>query len=286
MAARILVVDRNEAFATMLEEMLEMDGGYNVKVVRAGSDALNLLRQTNFDLTIVDMDLDARDMGYRDLAQSVRGIRPTMRLMLIPFMGEQLPAEALALDIQGTLSKPFFVDDLLPSIQEALTKKVRPAPASPPPPMPAPAPAPAPAPRPKARSEASLPSAAIVADVQAVLSELARETRADIVLLVSTAAGARRVVAQASTLSDDKVGTLADLCVTTVQAAQATARSLDQPDVPFEHNMFEGESLRLYIMALSSELFLVVVVPMSTPLGTIRHNLRRADRDLARLALT
>ena len=84
MSHRILVVDRNEAFATMLERMLELDGGYEVRVARTGSDALDHLRQTDFDLTIVDMDLDEADMGYRDLILSVRQSEPTMRLMLIP----------------------------------------------------------------------------------------------------------------------------------------------------------------------------------------------------------
>ena len=104
MAPKILVVDRNQAFATMLKDMLEADGGYEVGLTHAGSDALVLLAETDFDLTIVDMDLDPDDVGYRQLAHSVRQVRPTMRLMLIPMMGEELEAEARELDIQGTLS--------------------------------------------------------------------------------------------------------------------------------------------------------------------------------------
>jgi CheY-like chemotaxis protein len=51
--------------------MLEADGGYEVQVAPSGSDALALLGRTDFDLTIVDMDLDAEDMGYHDLIVSV-----------------------------------------------------------------------------------------------------------------------------------------------------------------------------------------------------------------------
>ena len=106
MAPKILVVDRNEAFSTMLKQMLETDGGYEVRVVHTGSDGLKMLRQEPYDLTIIDMDLDRDDMGYHELVLRVRQLQPTMRLMLIPLMGGDLPREVQQLTIQGTLSKP------------------------------------------------------------------------------------------------------------------------------------------------------------------------------------
>jgi CheY-like chemotaxis protein len=276
MAPRILVVDRNEAFATMLKEMLETDGGYAVEVVHAGTEALARLRQAGFDLTIVDMDLDDEDMGYRPLVQKVRKVQPTMRLMLILMMGEDLPAEVGDWDLQGTLTKPFFADDLLPNIQEALSKQVLP------PGLPSPQPVAA---TPSLRPSAPQPPAAAAPGVQTVLGELAREINADAILLVSAVA-TPRVVAHVSTLGKVEVEKLAEMSIATVQAAQAAARLLGQTDAPFEHNMFEGGPLRLYILALSGDRLLIMVVPMSTPLGTIRHNLRRASRDLADRALT
>jgi CheY-like chemotaxis protein len=263
MSHKILVVDRNQAFATMLEQMLEMDGGYEVQVARTGSDALALLRQTDFDLTIVDMDLDVEDMGYRDLILSVRQFEPTMRLMLIPLMGDDLPPEALQMDVQGVLSKPFFADNLLPDIRAALAKRVNsrsPQPAAPPPTLP--------------------PTQQPSQDVQATLSELAREINADAVLLLSAAAGEARVLAHVSTLAGPRIETLAALGIATVRAAQETAQFLGQPDRLFEHNMFESDSLRLYMMVLGDDELLLVVTPSSTRLGTIRHNLRRAARVL------
>ena len=279
MPARILVVDRNEAFATMLQDMLVAEGGYHVEVSHAGSTALRRLRESDFDLTIVDVDLDPGDMGYQDVIHRVRQARPTMRLMLIPLMGEQLSAQARQFDIQGTLSKPFFADDLLPNIQDALSKKVSP-PSTPPPP-----PAPREAPAQEAPVRIST-GGAPAPDVQAVLSDLARETMADAVLLLSVAKGKEGIAAEASTLGDERTLALAQQSIATVRAAQEAAHLLGLPDVPFEHNMFEGDALRLYAMALAEETLLVLVTPISTPLGTIRHNLRRASRDLGALALT
>jgi CheY-like chemotaxis protein len=268
MAPRILVVDHNKAFATMLRDMLETEGGYQVATAPTGSTALALLHRADFDLTIVDMDLDPADMGYRELILSIRQVQPTMRLVLIPLMGEDLPPEVHELDIQGALSKPFFADDLLPSIRDALVKKVSPRLRPP-------------APWPASRS-VEQPAT----DIQAVLAGLARETNADMILLVSYAADNTRVVAHLGVSDDDRAETLAGFVLVTVSAAQAAAHFLGQPDQPFEHNMFEDGSLRLYAMILPGSLMLVVVTPTSTPLGTIRHNLRRAGRDLAVRALT
>ncbi len=278
MAPRILVVDRNAAFATVLKEMLETEGGYEVNVVPKGSDALALLRDGSFALTIIDMDLDPDDLDYRDLVPRMRETQPSIRLMLIPLLGENLPSELHQLGIQGVLSKPFFADDLLPSIEEALTKEVRhviplPAPASAPEsaPTPAPAPAPTPAPVPQASAE-----------VEAILLDLSRETYAEAVLLLSLREGDEQLVAQASSLDDAKTAALANLSIAAVRASQVTARVLGRPDRPFEHHMFEADSLRLYAMYVPENLLLVVVTPTSTPLGTVRHNLRRAARSLVR----
>ena len=274
MPPRILVVDRNAAFATVLKEMLETEGGYEVSVVPKGSDALALLQDGSFALTIIDMDLDPDDLDYSDLVPRMREAQPSIRLMLIPLLGENVPSELHQLGIQGVLSKPFFADDLLPSIEEALTKEVRhviplPAPASSP--APAPASAPAPAPVPQASAE-----------VEAVLFDLSRETYAETVLLLSLREGDEQLVAQASSLDDAEAAALANLSIAAVRAAQATARVLGRPDRPFEHHMFEADSLRLYAMYVPENLLLVVVTPTSTPLGTVRHNLRRTARSLAR----
>jgi DNA-binding NarL/FixJ family response regulator len=232
-------------------------------VAHRGTDALALLRRAEFDLTIIDMDLDPADMGYRDLPLMVRELAPTMRLILIPLMGESLPAEALQLDIQGVLSKPFFADDLLRRIKETLARQVYPHPLPP-------------AAPPPAAHQASQTDF----DVQAALRELASETSAEAVLLVTVSKGEEKIIASVGILDKARLRKLAQLSLDAIQAAQATASLLDQPNKPFEHNIFESDSVRLYVLALPDTNVLILAGPSSTPLGTIRHNLRRTARNL------
>jgi hypothetical protein len=220
--------------------------------------------------------MDLEDIGYHALLQNMRDLRPTMRLVLIPLMGEDLPAEAIQVGIQGTLSKPFFADDLLPSIEDALARSVRTTATAPTPTPASPTPAPTP---PQPVEEAA-------GDVQGVLSDLAYETQASAILLISSDEGRERVIAHVSTLDGRGLEAFMYLIFAAVQAAQAASRFLGQPDEPFEHNMFENQSLRLYIIVLPQNLLLVTITPVTTPLGTIRHNLRRAGRILSSSALT
>jgi CheY-like chemotaxis protein len=271
MASKILVVDGNEAFAIMLRDMLERDGGYDVMVAPSGSDAMACVQRQEFDLVIVDMELDPHDMDYGQLVQNARNERPDIRLMLIPLMGGGLPPETREWDLQGTLTKPFFADDLLPNIREALSKQVGfQAVARPPSPQ----------------QETPDDVEQTASDIRAVLLDLGRETRADAVLLLAGSDGSEGTVAHIGAFDGQALEALPSLVTATLQAAQAVACFLGQPDVPFEHNMFESSSQRLYVMTLPGDLVLVVVTPISTNLGTVRHNLRRAARELAALALT
>lgn len=264
MPPKILIVDPNEAFATMLEQMLEVEGNYVVHRANSGSDALALLHRTHFDLAIIDMDLDPEDLSYRDLILNIRKLKPAMRCVVIPLMGQALPPEAGQLELQGTLAKPFFVDDLLPSIEGALAKEIR-----------------VPSRRPMVPPETAPPERQAGSQIQIELAQLAYELNSDIVLLLSTEAEGTQIIAQVSTLDELRLSRLADHVTHVVRSAQETARFLGQPHRSFEHSVFEGEELRLYIIAITENLVLVVTTPASTPLGMVRHRLRRTARTLS-----
>lgn len=278
MPARILVVDRNRAFAAMLEEMIASEAGHEVHVAFSAAEALSALRRADFDLAILDMDLGPTGPDCKTVVQQMRTVRPQMRLILIPILGADLPAEAAQWDIQGSLSKPFFADDLLPRIDDALAKTVRKKPEV----------TTEPKAEPKALPERAgrAASGAQAPGLRAVLADLARETAADAVLLLSLVQGQVRVVEHVSAWQEEDRAQFAGLVRAIVESAQAAARFLGYPDEAFEHHMFEGQDRRLYAMRLSAGWLLVVATPAHIPLGTVRHNLRRVRRDLAPRALT
>ncbi|MGC9394377.1 MAG: response regulator [Anaerolineae bacterium] len=114
---RILVVDPNEPFAVLLSEELKREG-YTVDMCLRGADALMLARRQHLDLAILDMAL--ADPDAIELAQALRETDATMRLMLIPLMGETLSPQAATVAVQGVLPKPFFLPELPGLIQAAL----------------------------------------------------------------------------------------------------------------------------------------------------------------------
>ncbi|MFN2108281.1 MAG: response regulator [Anaerolineae bacterium] len=113
----ILVVDPNEPFAVLLSEELKREG-YTVDMCLRGADALMLARRKHLDLAILDMAL--ADPDAIELAQALRETDPSMRLMLIPLMGETLSPRASTITVQGVLPKPFFLPELPGLIQTAL----------------------------------------------------------------------------------------------------------------------------------------------------------------------
>jgi len=117
----ILVVDPNEPFAILLSEELKREG-YDIDMCLRGADALMLARRQHIDLAILDMALANPDAI--ELAQTLRETDASMRLMLIPLMGETLSPHAATLAVQGVLPKPFFLPELPGLIEAALSASV------------------------------------------------------------------------------------------------------------------------------------------------------------------
>ncbi len=273
-AQRILIVDGNEAFATMLKEGLESSGAYQAIVATSGTDALDALVENHVDLAIVDMGLE--DMDGPTLVQSLRQSKPDLRIMLIPIFGQELTQEDKALQIQGVLPKPFFIGDLPDLIQEALTSpwaqneaaqeaSVEASPTNNPDPKPAAAPRTAPRERFAAR------------DVGGLLEELFREIRAEAVILTRDS----ELVAHAGNVTRQRAQELAELAAESLAAAHKIAAFLGEPDNCFEQCTLEGDEYNVYSLTVASDAVLSVALSARTPVGIVRYNLRQTADALA-----
>ncbi len=115
--AHIVVVDPDQAFATLLVEELKRQG-HDVDHLLDSSTVLDVADSSSPDMMMLDMGL--KDPDAISLARQLREQYPALRLVLVPVIGEQLSVEADELGLQGILPKPFFIPELPAQIQAAL----------------------------------------------------------------------------------------------------------------------------------------------------------------------
>lgn len=295
MTKHILIIDSDRAFATALQEQLRTEGGLEARVALGSVEAIQALQEHDFDLTILDMGLDTdefdddeiRAQAALALIPQIRATRPEMRLMLIPLMGEELPVDTAEMDIQGTLSKPFFVDDLLSRLESALAlppPRTAPSPATPrPSPTPHRTPDRAVEPEPTASIAdlAELPASRFPAEdtIRQALFELVRETAADAAVFV----GPTGLVVHEGVLDSGRADALAQQVRHTLETSRRMSQFLEGSNAPLTQQILEGVRTRLYVCVLSPGYALAVLTPLGTTLGLLRVNLQRTSRSLQRL---
>jgi CheY-like chemotaxis protein len=308
----ILVVDSNKAFATMLKEGLETTASYKVVLAHTGSDALEAVVENPFDMVIVDMGL--ADVKPVRLVKAIREAKPSMRLMLIPLIGGQLPGDLQDVPIQGILPKPFFVGDLPRLVANAMgiTAPAAPQPAaapglgddqadppdssaaediSPSDPVPtqslSPEERPAqPPPPPEETATQAAPSPESLArwrtkeeDIVQLLKALNREVRAESILVTS----GPYLVASSGLLGREQATKLAQLVAESAAAASRAAAFLGEPASHVEQSLHEGAEYCLYSLSLSEDLVLSLALSTDVPLGTLRYRARQTAEELLQL---
>lgn len=121
--AKILVVDDDDQFRSMLEQMLTLDS-HQVIVATDGEMALDLLQKKKPELIITDIlmpKLDGIDfileLNRKDLNIPVIAISGGRRSISAEFNLES----ATLLGVKATLSKPFVREDLRNAVNKALS---------------------------------------------------------------------------------------------------------------------------------------------------------------------
>lgn len=257
MSHHVLIVDPNQAFATMLQQSLEETHQYNAIAVNSGHDALEAAAKNNYSLAIVDMGVE--DVEAVTLVRQLRETYPKLPLMVIPLDGDVPPQELSDCDLQGTLPKPFFLPELpqrveaairsangQPPSAQAVDDTVE-APADPPP-------------------QASPPRIEASPDISQQIRNLFQEIGSEAVILTQK----EEIVTQVSRLPEDETVALADIIHESWHTSARVAKILGKEQLRFEQSI-EGDEHLLYSLAVSQETILSVVVEGHIPLGMIRH---------------
>ncbi len=120
---QILLVDDEEAIATMEKQMLERLG-YSVDSRTSSVDALEAFRANPFKFDLVITDMAMPNMSGVKLASEMNKIRADIPILLCTGFSESMPEErAKSMGIKGFLMKPIVKEDLSKMIREVLDKR-------------------------------------------------------------------------------------------------------------------------------------------------------------------
>ncbi len=268
MKRRILVIDPDIAFATLLKESLEQTQLYQITTANDSQSTLDALAQDGWAMVILDLGLT--DPPAEQVAQSVRARYPELPLTVIPLDGDALPPEIGALGIQSVLTKPFFLPDL-PSLVARAMSTQSPVPVSP---------ARVEIPEPPAQPGRGARWAGDKAKLAAPLSALARELGAEAVMLTC----GDDLVAHTGRLAREDAEQLGHAIVASRRASAQVAKLLGREEMCFEQSMHEGNGYVLYSLNTAGEMVLSVALNSNTPLGIVRYHTRRTAETISKLA--
>src|SRR6266545_6891750 len=119
--SRVLVVDDEQSVATTIKAILELDGNH-VTAVTSGTEALNQLREHEFDVVLTDLRLDDLD-GIEVLRETQRLWPDTVAIMLTGYASLESAVAAMRSGAYDYLIKPSDVDELRATIGRALERR-------------------------------------------------------------------------------------------------------------------------------------------------------------------
>jgi len=117
--AKILIIDDSTELRSLLESILPYSG-YQTISATTGQDGLDLAEKIRPDLILLDLELPDTT-GLKVLEALERQARSIPTIMMTGYGSEGVAADALRLGAQGYLVKPFTTEEVLSSIERALT---------------------------------------------------------------------------------------------------------------------------------------------------------------------
>src|SRR5262245_50640246 len=118
--ATVLVVDDSAVDRRYVGGLLSREGRFSVDFAEDGAEALSKMRQSLPDVIVTDLQMPNRN-GL-ELVAAVRMHHPSVPIILMTGHGsEDLAVEALHSGVDNYVSKPQLGEQLLESVEEALS---------------------------------------------------------------------------------------------------------------------------------------------------------------------
>jgi two-component system, OmpR family, KDP operon response regulator KdpE len=118
-AAKILVIDDDPQIRRVMRSTLTAHG-YQVNDARSGEEGLEELRNSNYDLVLLDMNMPG--MGGMETCRMIRSSSEIAIIMLTVNNAERQKVEALDAGADDYVTKPFSTPELLARIRATLRR--------------------------------------------------------------------------------------------------------------------------------------------------------------------
>ncbi|KAB2890495.1 MAG: response regulator [Desulfobulbaceae bacterium] len=123
MKMKVLVVDNEKGFASILADHLKMKG-IDAGSVYSGRDALAAVSDFRPDVVILDIQMP--DMNGVEVLSRIRGSEPAVEVIVLTGNGSfDVGIECMQLGAFDYLMKPVDLDQLLETIESACLQKLR-----------------------------------------------------------------------------------------------------------------------------------------------------------------
>ena len=125
----ILAVSPNLPFLEQIRSHLEEGGRYRVVGVTSGSEALTLVKNTYFDLAI--LDAESSDVPFVPFTRDLVAAQPGLKLLVFPPQNNPHHPVLTGLVANGFLKKPFFTPEVSRAFSDIFNDKVEESPTDP-----------------------------------------------------------------------------------------------------------------------------------------------------------
>jgi CheY-like chemotaxis protein len=122
---RIVVINDDTDFLTLMSELLTETEGYDVKVCREGSNAYQFVKDQQPDLVILDIRIEGQESGWTILECLTLDPKTNpIPVIVCSAAIRELQAHQKLLDQYGidVLTKPFDLDALLEKVATAIVR--------------------------------------------------------------------------------------------------------------------------------------------------------------------
>jgi DNA-binding NtrC family response regulator len=121
MKSRLLLVDDEEQFVEALSERLSMRD-YDVTISLTGEDAIEKMKNYNFDVVILDVRLPGTD--GTEVLREIKNLKPLTEVIMLTGHGTvEMAIEGMKLGAFDFLMKPCETEDLTVKIDKAHDRK-------------------------------------------------------------------------------------------------------------------------------------------------------------------